>query len=481
MINRKYIMLKIKHIITVFAAGALVLASCTDSNTTEISNDYGSTQVTSFNLQNSPNILQNLDSVFFTIDLVGARIFNADSLPLGTRIDSLHVSISTDNCSAVELHIPRVGESDSILNYLTNSTDAVDFSNGPVTLHVVSMDHKSSRDYIVKVNVHKVLYDSLQWNLDTPLPMPGAGLNPVASNTVHYQGQYLTVTTDGTSALGVYRADIPSQTAAHEVVQLPFVPRVETLHATSHCLYMLATDGALYSSVDAVSWNPCGVTWETISTTHAGNAVGVVRETDGTLFHAMYPGVKLAQVAKGFPLSGTSQTVTVATKWSTVEQEIIVGGRTADNSLVGSSWAFDGQSWVKLGETLDGVEGLTVFPYYCCSTDSATWEVTDRSVLMALGGRDASGKPCGDVHISYNMGFDWQLASKHNQLPDAFPAYMNSRAFIVNQVNNGRSIRPITEWDTPYIYLYEGLDMSGHQGGSILRGVLLNKEIKPIQ
>lgn len=39
--------------------------------------------INSFKLEANPNILSNLDTVFFSIDLNAARIFNADSLPLG--------------------------------------------------------------------------------------------------------------------------------------------------------------------------------------------------------------------------------------------------------------------------------------------------------------------------------------------------------------------------------------------------------------
>ena len=62
---------------------------------------YSNVAVTSFSLYENDNVLKNLDSVFFTIDMSNATIYNADSLPYGTKINKLPVSIVTAaTCSA---------------------------------------------------------------------------------------------------------------------------------------------------------------------------------------------------------------------------------------------------------------------------------------------------------------------------------------------------------------------------------------------
>ena len=66
-------------------AGAMVAFSGCNSSDTPWNNDpanYSGTQITSFNLKADKAILNNLDSVFFSIDLIDARIFNANPLPL---------------------------------------------------------------------------------------------------------------------------------------------------------------------------------------------------------------------------------------------------------------------------------------------------------------------------------------------------------------------------------------------------------------
>lgn len=82
------------------------------------------TAVKSFSLAEDDSVMANLDSVFFTIDLVGGRIFNADSLPYGTKVTGLVPSITTlQTASNVELRVTRSNGTDTVYNYLTNSTE----------------------------------------------------------------------------------------------------------------------------------------------------------------------------------------------------------------------------------------------------------------------------------------------------------------------------------------------------------------------
>ena len=67
-----------------------MFTSCnSDSDSSDSEVIYGSTQVKSFKLKANSNVLSGLDSVFFSIDLVNAQIYNADSLPFGTKTDKL--------------------------------------------------------------------------------------------------------------------------------------------------------------------------------------------------------------------------------------------------------------------------------------------------------------------------------------------------------------------------------------------------------
>lgn len=74
-----------------------LIVSCNkkDDDSSEVLKDetVASVAVSSFSLRANKNIMQNLDSVFFSIDLDRGIIYNADSLPKGTDISKLTVNI----------------------------------------------------------------------------------------------------------------------------------------------------------------------------------------------------------------------------------------------------------------------------------------------------------------------------------------------------------------------------------------------------
>lgn len=180
-----------------FASTAMFTSCNSDSDSSDSEVIYGSTQVKSFKLKANSNVLSGLDSVFFSIDLVNAQIYNADSLPFGTKTDKLVLQISTDACSKVELNVPRKNAADTVINYLTNSTDSIDFTNGPVRLHLVSFDGKAERDYTIKVNVHNMVPDSLYWNELAMRKLPTSLAAPKMQKSVKYGDKVVCLTGDG--------------------------------------------------------------------------------------------------------------------------------------------------------------------------------------------------------------------------------------------------------------------------------------------
>ena len=200
-----------QFIIMAFAmfCGLSMLSSCNkeDEETGEEQADpeslayYSSTEITSFSLKNNSKILPHLDSVFFSIDLVDAQIYNADSLPYGTDVSRMLVNVGVKSSSALEIVMKsRFTDNDTTVNLLENPNDSINFAPGHVTLRITSQDGKSERMYTVKLNVHKVVADSLTWTGVAGGRLPGATVGPTAQKTVSLGQELLCLTTDGTSA-----------------------------------------------------------------------------------------------------------------------------------------------------------------------------------------------------------------------------------------------------------------------------------------
>ena len=126
-------------------------------------------------------------------------------------------------------------------------------------------------------------------------------------------------------------------------------------------------------------------------------------------------------------------------------------------------------------------EGMSVFPYYCCRTDTNTWRATTRSVLVAMGGRLDNNKTQDTIYISYDLGFNWSKAPDLMQLPAAYPKLYDAQAIVSSETQHSRAIRPITEWDTPFIYVYGGYSPSGVLQPRVYRGTINRMEFKPLQ
>ena len=129
------------------------LSSClgTTEDTTPISSD-----ATFYSLTLAKN--DSVKSAVFTLD--GKTIVNVDSLPFGTKVDSVYPSFRFNSTAIAILYIDKGTKTDSIL--LTGK-DTVDFSN-IVTLKNYATDLVSYETYSIKVNVHKVEPKLYNWN-----------------------------------------------------------------------------------------------------------------------------------------------------------------------------------------------------------------------------------------------------------------------------------------------------------------------------
>lgn len=488
-----------------------MFTSCNDnSNADDSELIYGSTQVKSFKLKANANLLSGLDSVFFSIDLVNARIFNADSLPYGTKVDKLVVQISTDACSKVELNVPRKNAADTVINYLTNSTDSIDFTNGPVKLHLVSYDGKAERDYTINVNVHTMVPDSLYWNKLAMRKLPTGIAAPKQQKAVKYGDRVACLTGDG-NRYNIAFSDNPFNdrwqvTAA----DFGFVPDVNSFSATGEALYILASDGTLYRSEDGASWTSTSEQWRGIYGGYGNRLLGVKQSAAGYA-QVTYPATVETAAPADFPVEGASSLSQLTSKWTTESQVVMLGGRTSAGELTNTVWGYDGKRWAKISDKFPkAVNRAAMFDYRMAQTDTLSWVSTEVSVLIAMCGEDADGLN-GKVYVSRNSGLDWKEGDDLVQLPEYIKPRSGAQAIVVNNPTvesrassrewkeygvrplprwwepaqavqpASRAVAPITQWDVPYIYLFGGYDQDGYLYNNVWRGVINRLSFKPLQ
>lgn len=489
----------------IFMLLATTVASCnkkdepgTTTDTEYSSYSYTSTLVSSFSLQANTKILSGLDSVTFAIDQERGMIYNADSLPYGTRVNALCVKVSCASTVKSEQFIVKNGtvQQDTVITYTSsNNSDSIDFT-GDVTLRVVSYDGLHTRDYKVKVNVHKQQPDTIVWNQSNRRDLPNVSSTLKASKTVMREGEFLCLVNDNGSYVLSTAADPMAGTWSKTVLALPFVPKVSSFTATLNELYLLDETGELYcSSNDGANWSHCGVAWNTIIGAYGDRVLGV--KNDGTSWvHDEYPqreGFVPTKIDDAFPVSGMSQFVMANNEWTANQQAMCVGGVLASGALTNAVWGYDGKQWGLLSKndgTLPAISDASLFSYYTFTRPSTSTTPVKRVTWMVIGGKLASGSLNTTTYISHNQGINWSKGENGVQLPTTIPAFSGAQVFVFDRTQTANAPRlmsydpgqvtPVNEWDCSFLYLFGGYAANGGALNNVWEGVLRRLTYKPV-
>lgn len=485
-----------------------VVTACNHSDDTEYTyTESSSVNITAFSLTNDPKVLDSLSNVFFSIDLVNAKIFNADSLPYGTRVTSLIPRITAPTyASAVELSFYSTkAKRDSVVNYLTNSTDSIDFSNGPVKLTVTSQSGLTKRVYEISVNVHQVKSDTLAWYSIESAPLPTTFGAMTAQSTVCMGGTYYCLSTDGSAYCLATTANPADPQWQTQEFTLPFTARLYTLRASDSMLYMLDTDGHLYASANGSEWQQTDAVWHHIYGGYGDDIIGCTADKQQIV---SYPAGHTWTRPETFPVEGTSLPAYYTVPMGFGQEMVMTGGRLANGTLTAYSWSFDGNDWMEVTTKPMplALESPTLVPYDLLSLPSTTWAPRRYPALLAFGGRTVQGAINRTVYYSRDWGMTWSKAPDTVQLPDALPvsyggnAYQYSTTMYVGSrsvgwteiplralpphcrfVTPSRAVAPVSQWECPAIYLFGGRDYDGNPINSLWRGVIREYTFVPVQ
>lgn len=480
--------------------GAMSLQSCKkdkDEDTTTV--DYevhstSSTMVSSFGLKANSKILNNLDSVKFTIDQDRGVIYNADSLPKGTRVSAMLVTMSTaSNVSSREIIVKNATEqSDTSFIYSSTKSDSIDFT-GDVTLRITSYDKLHTRDYKVKVNVHKMKVDTIMWNASRRRDLPNVSSTLLASKTTRQEATFMCLVNDNGSYVLSTSTDPIAGTWTKKVLSLPFTPQVKSFVATGDALFMLDNNGQLFTSSDNGSnWTDCGVAWHSLIGAYGDKVMGVFNDA-GTWKHDEYPranGFVPTAIEDGFPVEDMSQLAMAYNEWTSNQQAMTVGGLKADGTFSSQVWGYDGNQWapISTGTVLPPMCNAVMLPYYTMDqANSVTWK--KRITWLILGGQLNTGALNTTTYISYNQGINWSKGSSSVQLPAHVPAFYGAQAFAFERYissspalmsYNPGQVTPIVNWDCPYLYIFGGYGANNTALNNVWEGVLTGLTFKPV-
>ncbi|MDE6810717.1 MAG: hypothetical protein K2J15_00020, partial [Muribaculaceae bacterium] len=260
------------------------LGACNAKDEPKNTIDYQVAQnvaVTKFTLNPNARVMDNLDSVYFSIDLEHRVIYNADSLPMGTRIDKL-VPLITYPSTVGSAEITMTGGTTrtGTVNYISNPSDSIDFT-GDVRLKLTSVDGTVAATYRLKVNVHKCEGDSLMWDKEAVSSLPSRFGAPKAQRTVSAGQKVFTLIEENNGQYTLSSCNNPDNgNWDKKNLTFPFTPKLRSLSAVGSDLYILDDTGRLYISADSgASWSDCHTSW-----------INIIGEFDNTLLGISAPG-----------------------------------------------------------------------------------------------------------------------------------------------------------------------------------------------
>lgn len=210
----------------------------------------------------------------FTIDQIGNRIYNVDSLAYGSLVSSVTCSVSS-NGTVYYKYLDEEGD----IFYAWSSTEPIDFTR-PLKFCVISSDLSYVRNYDFQLNIRTVHPDSVTWNASDTVGYTVLGYSTavVLNDTLYNMGL------DGAGNPAVATVSIRSGRWNTPAAMDGLDPAGWTGYV---CLFdstfLTVCSGQLYSSYDAVSWRPLKTGVAAIISAGLDSPYMWIRTTDGML------------------------------------------------------------------------------------------------------------------------------------------------------------------------------------------------------
>lgn len=246
--------LKALNIIASLFIAACVITSCLDSDGIVYDTDY-SASITAFSIADSivtyyPSTTEaGKDTTLstsvvgtdypFVIDQNNGRIYNADSLPVGTDISKVVVDITADGYYI----FIEAGDNDS----LWVETDSLNFEN-PIYFKVLSAMNTFGKIYQAQINVHQQDPDVLSWTkMNSNLSADIQAQKAVYANNCIY------VFAEQASQVAVTFSTNGKEWTELQAIDIPVKADYSSVLAWNNKLYVLANQ-ELYTSENGVNW-----------------------------------------------------------------------------------------------------------------------------------------------------------------------------------------------------------------------------------
>lgn len=486
---------------------------------------YNNTMVKSFSLVSDENILPNLDKIFFTIDLDKALIYNADSLPYGTDISGLAMKATFNNASSVLVYYESGGTTQRY-NYLYDATTKIDFTeseNGGVKMNVVAADGYSMREYMIKVNVHKVVADTLYWQKLETNSLPSATTGSQSAKCIKIDDRYCLFYENAAGESKMVSSTDMNTWSNETDIATTYPMDWRSLVLAGNTLFASSKNGYLYSCNDFSTFTFTESPFLNKYTDVINSVIGaldnkllvIATGNDGVLRHITIDisdgSYTKSVLPENFPVTGFSSPVILSSQWGS-PQLVIACGKLQNGKLTNAVWGYDGNSWAILnnldsggsGAPITPRTGATLFTYYTSVYDEGYDLHNTTLTYFLFGGWDGT-RMTKDLFYTTNLGGTWSAVGEDSPmlLPEEILPRMEADAFVIYDEIVPNSGLGTTGWKSagvtdipevlkarmtdspisvPYLYMVGGSNSYDYSFlNEIWKGVILRFTFPPLE
>ncbi|MBQ8889714.1 MAG: hypothetical protein IJY59_09560 [Bacteroidaceae bacterium] len=339
----------------------------------------------------------------FIIDQLNHRIYNADSLPVGTDISKVVVSISSDG-----YYVFRVkGDKDTIFV----ETDSLDFTN-PIKFKVLSQMGVFGHTYTAELLVHKQEPELLNWTR-----MNNNFSTAIQAQKAVYLNKTIYVFAEQEAQTAVTYSTNGKEWSELQDIDIPVKADYSTAMVWNDQLYILANN-ELYCSENGINWTKVETeqTFNSLITCNSSKMIGAdadnyyIESTDGITWG------RQALLPESFPQSPYQFASYSLLTNSAIERTVLMGYNANEEDTTNIIWSQLSNETEWSAMTYENNKKL------CPKFENPTI-IRYNDALYAFGGPAVDG---GEVdafscfYSSTDNGISWEAMTENMLFPEEF-------------------------------------------------------------
>lgn len=365
----------------------------------------------------------------FTIDQLSpvGRIFNRDSLPLYTDITKVVINMGISYMATHTLK--DIHGEDSVAAW--SSTDSLDFTN-PIYFKVYAPDGITTKEYEVKLNVHKVDPDVMVWKQIENSNFANFSLTGKQKALIY--NEQILVFADNDPQIRILSTPLADGKNWNELTINGLDGKGTYSSATlfNGKVYLVANN-EIYSSPDATTWTKENIGAQALLGSFSNKLIGF--NTESSLIYGMTDGTweqTQNKIPEDFPVDRYNSVTAPLLSNPAIERTVVMGEmkNNSDTACV---------AWTMLSNEENYI-GLFPSNTYACPNLVDIAMVPYDGLLYAFGGknRDVRGeeiKAFQHFYTSKDSGKTWYTIKEKVVFPESFLGNNDPFSYVVDNDN----------------------------------------------